>query len=78
MTMTTLQAAVVSNLSKRQLNSARALQKKLDQRVGVFGSTITVSPAQHAAVKAAWEIAKKSGQPIPDAAREAARLLGLE
>lgn len=74
--MTPIQSVVVSNLSARQLNSARALQKKLDGSNA--GRNIAVSPAQFAAVKAAWEIAKKSGIALPAEAAVAARLLGLE
>jgi hypothetical protein len=73
--MTPVQSAVVSNLSKRQLNSLRSLQAKVE--VGSYLG-VRVSPAQLAAMQAAFTIAKSTGEPLPAAALEAARLFGLK
>ena len=72
---TAVQNAVVNNLSKRQLNSLRNLQAKVEVRS--YASNVRISPAQFAAMQSAFTIAKASGEPIPAQALEAARLFGL-
>lgn len=71
---TALQNSVTSALSKRQLNSLRTLQAKVDTR-NYMG--VTVSAAQFAAMQAAYDVAKASGNPIPPEAVAAAKALGL-
>jgi hypothetical protein len=73
--MTPVQTAVISNLSKRQLNSLRTLQAKVE--VGSYMG-VRVSPAQIAAMQAAFTIAKSTGEPLPAEALKAAALFGLK
>lgn len=74
---TSLQAAVVSQLNKREQNSLRALQNKVDKERG-HKSYLHVSNAQMVALQAAYDAAKASGLPIPPAAVAAAAQLGLK
>ena len=74
---TALQAAVVSKLSKREQNSLRALQNKVEDRRG-YHSTVVVSDAQMRALQAAYDAAKASGLPLDDKAKAAAVMLGLK
>ena len=74
---TALQASVVSQLSKRQQNSLRALQNKVENHRG-FTTHTTVSDAQMRALQAAFDAGKASGVPIPPEALAAAKQLGLK
>ena len=73
---TVLQQLVVAGLGKREVNSLRALQNKVENTRG-FASTTRVSEAQMRAMQAAFDIAKASGVPIDDKALAAAKALGL-
>ena len=74
---TALQTAVVSKLSKREQNSLRALQNKVENTRG-YQSHTTVSDAQMRALQAAYDAAKASGLPIDPKAAAAAAMLGLK
>ena len=73
--MNNVQKAVIGNLPKRQLNSLRALQAKVE--TGSYMG-VRVSPAQFAAMQAAFDIAKSTGEPLPPEALKAAALLGFK
>lgn len=72
---TAVQAVVTASLNKRQINSLRALQAKVDTR-NYMG--VRVSPAQFAAMQAAFDAAKASGLELPPEALKAAKDIGLK
>lgn len=74
---TALQSAVVSRLNKRQVNSLRTLQNKVENKQGYVTHT-TVSDAQMRALQAAYDAAKASGIELPAHVAEAAAKLGLK
>ena len=74
---TALQAAVVSNLNKRQQNSLRTLQDKVENGRG-YTNTVQVSAAQMSALQSAYNAAKASGLQLPPEVVAAAAKLGLK
>ena len=74
---TALQAVVVSRLSKRQQNSLRTLQDKVENGRG-YTRTVQVSAAQQAALQAAYTAALASGIPLTPETKAAATSLGLK
>ena len=74
---TALQAAVVSNLNKRQQNSLRTLQDKVENGRG-YTNTVQVSAAQMSALQSAYNAAKASGLQLPPEVAAAAAKLGLK
>ena len=72
---TALQAAVRSNITKRQANSLTALQNKVENSRGF---TMRVSDAQMRAMQAAYDAAKASGLPVPPEVQAVAAKLGLK
>ena len=74
---TALQAAVVSNLNKRQQNSLRTLQDKVENGRG-YTNTVQVSAAQMYALQSAYNAAKASGLQLPPEVVAAAAKLGLK
>ncbi len=74
---TALQTVVVSQLNKRQQNSLRTLQNKVEYERG-YKATIPVSNAQMAALQAAYNAAKASGMELPPEVAAAAAKLGLK
>ena len=67
---------VVDNLSKRQLNSLRALQNNVENTYR--GDNVRVSNAQYAAMQAAFNAAKLSGEVMPPEVIAAAARMGLK
>ena len=76
-TQTPLQTVVLAGLSKRQQNSLRALQTKVEQPRG-YAATTRVSDAQVAAMQRAYDVAKASGLPLAPELLAAAKALGLK
>ena len=74
MAVTAIQLVAEASLSKRQLNSMRSLQNKLDTRP----YTVRVSPAQFAAMQTAYDAVKASGLPIDPLMAKAAKDVGLK
>ena len=74
---TALQAAVISRLNKRQQNSLRTLQNKVESGRG-YVQTMQVSDAQMRALQAAYSAAKASGHALPPEVAAAAAKLGLK
>lgn len=75
--MTPIQATAAAALNKRQFNSLRALQNKIDQRRGLH-ETVYVTAAQRAAIQAAYDAVKAAGHTIPPEMLAKATALGLE
>jgi hypothetical protein len=73
---TALQAAVAAKLNARQQHSLRTLQNKVESGRG-YVDTVRVSAAQQAALQAAFNAAKASGQAMPPEVAAAAARLGL-
>jgi len=67
---------IISSLNRRQVNSLRALQRKIDNHRGI-SNLVAVTDAQHRAMQAAYDAAKRNGVAIPAEAIDAARKLGL-
>ena len=74
---TALQTAVIASLGKRQANSLRALQDKVENGQGYVTHT-RVSDAQMRALQAAYNAAKASGIALPPEVAAAAAQLGLK
>lgn len=73
---TAVQAVAAASLNKRQLNSIRTLQNKVD--TAWYGTGVRVSPAQLAALQTAYSAVKASGLAIDPKMAEAAKQLGLK
>jgi len=67
---------IISSLNRRQVNSLRSLQRKVDNHRGI-SNLVPVTDAQHRAMQAAYDAAKRNGVAIPPEAADAARKLGL-
>ena len=75
--MPTALQTVVSTLGKRQINSLRTLQNKVESGHSHV-THLVVSDAQMRALQAAYDAAKASGLVIDPKAVAAARQLGLK
>lgn len=71
---TAVQAVAESALSKRQMNSIRALQHKVETTPAMY---TRVSPAQFKAMQQAFDAVKASGVPIPPEMLVHAKNIGL-
>lgn len=74
---TALQTAVIARLGKRQQNSLRVLQNKVESGRG-YRDTVQVSNPQMRALQAAFDAAKASGVAMPPEVAAAAAKLGLK
>lgn len=71
-----MQAKILSSLNGRQVRSLHALQRKVDNHRS-FSNFVAVTDAQHRAMQAAYDAAKRNGIEIPPEAKVAAMQLGL-
>lgn len=72
---TAVQRVAEAALTKRQLNSVRSLQARVDTATTPY---TRVSTAQHKAMQIAYDAVKASGLPIDPVMAAAAATLGLK
>jgi hypothetical protein len=73
---TAIQALTSASLTKRQINSMRSLQNKVESP-DAMSSTTRVSAAQFKAMQAAYDAVVKAGLPIDPVMSAAAKRIGL-
>ena len=76
--VTAVQAVAEASLSARQLNSIRALQRKVETAPRSYMATTRVSPAQFAAMQTAFNAVKASGLPLDPVMLQHAKNIGLK
>jgi hypothetical protein len=76
--VTAVQAVAEASLTPRQLNSIRALQRKVETSPRSYMATTRVSEAQFKAMQVAYDAVKASGLPIDPVMAKHAKEIGLK